>query len=180
MTIQVDHPFNNFIMYVQGQGGEAVAVNDLAKEVIDGNTWGGSGNDSLIFEENFGGTRYHLEGNDNIYHFPTGAGTESWGGFALLGYDGMYPLNFENGATISFTAKVVDPSVIPDPITFDGEQAFSNGSIDFSEDTESPYKWSAHIDGMLLMKMILKAIMKMETIRSFFKIYKLLKFLTME
>ncbi|MAV39073.1 MAG: hypothetical protein CML12_00640, partial [Puniceicoccaceae bacterium] len=149
-TYQSNHQFNNWIFYVEGQGGQAVAINDLTMQ-IGSDTWGGNGNDSLIFEENFGGTRYVEIGDDNVYYFPSeGANLHSWGGFALLGYDGLYPLVFDNGATITFNAKLVDPASIPDPLEFNGEQAFADGSIDFSQDTESPYKWSAYIEWFAL------------------------------
>ena len=58
-------------------------------------------------------------------------------------------LVFDSDATLTFSAYLSDGAVTLPP-EYDGESAFSNGSIDTSEDTgsgrdgDAPYRWSAY------------------------------------
>ena len=146
--------FEGVVLKVTGSD-QPIAVNDVTL-TVDGVTYGGSGNDSMIFDIAFGGVGY--DANNNVYtHLST---AETWGGFlwnaaqsaAELPTSGLV---FSQDATITFTANFVDGEVTLPP-EYDGETAFSNGNIDTSEDTGSgrdddpPYRWSAYVSWFTL------------------------------
>ena len=141
--------FEGVVLKVTGED-QAIAVNDVTL-TVGGVTYGGSGNDSMIFDIAFGGASYDSDGN-TYTHLST---AESWAGFlwnsdqssAALPADGLV---FSDTATITFTANLVDSTVTLPP-EYNGETAFANGVIDTSEDTgtgrddDPPYKWSAYV-----------------------------------
>ena len=119
---------------------------------VGGATYGGSGADSMVFDIPYGGVDY--DGSANAYTFLSSA--DSWGGFlwnatqsaAELPANGL--VFADDTATITFTANLYEAPVSLPP-EYNGETAFSAGSIDTSEDTGSgrdadpPYKWSAFV-----------------------------------
>ena len=141
--------FEGVVLKVTGND-QAIAVTDVTLSV-NGVTYGGSGADSMVFDIPFGGVSY--DSNTSAYtHLST---AEAWGGFLWnatqsseeLPTDGLV---FDNTATITFTANLVD-STVSLPPEYDGESAFSNGNIDTSEDVgtgrddDPAYKWSAYV-----------------------------------
>ena len=146
--------FEGVVLKVTGAD-QPIAVNDVTL-TVGGVTYGGPGADSMVFDIPFGGVGY--DANNNVYtHLST---AESWGGFlwnatqsaAELPTSGLV---FAESATITFTANLVDGDVTLPP-EYDGETAFSNGSIDTSGDTGSgrdgdpPYRWSAYVSWFTL------------------------------
>ena len=141
--------FEGVVLKVTGED-QSIAVNDVTL-TVDGATYGGSGADSMVFDIAFGGVSYDANGNAYT-HLST---AESWGGFlwnaaqssAELPTNGLV---FDSTATITFTANLVDGDVTLPP-EYDGETAFSNGTIDTSADSGSgrdddpPYRWSAFV-----------------------------------
>ena len=146
--------FEGVVLKVSGED-QTIAVNDVTL-TVDGQTYGGSGGDSMVFDIPFGGVSY--DSNGNLYtHLST---AESWGGFlwnatqsaAELPLDGLV---FDSTATITFTANLNDGAVSLPP-EYSGETAFSNGVIDTSEDIgtgrddDPAYRWSAFVSWFTL------------------------------
>ena len=141
--------FEGVILKVTGLD-QAIAVTDVIL-TVGGNTYGGSGADSMIFDTPFGGVSYD-SGTNSYTHLST---AESWGGFLWNGTQSSEELPagglvFADTATITFTANLVEGDVTLPP-EYDGETAFANGVIDTSEDTgtgrdpDPAYKWSAYV-----------------------------------
>lgn len=140
--------FENMLLYVVGDD-QSIKVSDVTL-IVNGTTYGGSGADSLLFNNIFGGVA--IDESNFTYTFLSDS--QSWGGFALSGSQiGDWPtsgLLLNNGATLTFNAHLAD-SVSDLPPLYNGENAFANGVIDTSGDTgtgrdsDPAYKWSAYV-----------------------------------
>jgi len=140
--------FENMLLYAVGED-QSIKVTDVTL-IVNGTTYGGSGADSLLFSNIFGGVA--IDESNFTYTFLSTS--ESWGGFALSNSQiDAWPtsgLLLNNGATLTFTANLVDNPVDLPPL-YNGETAFSNGVIDTSGDTgtgrddDPAYKWSAYV-----------------------------------
>ncbi|MDA0848535.1 MAG: hypothetical protein O2827_02110 [Verrucomicrobia bacterium] len=140
--------FENMLLYAVGED-QSIKVADVTL-IVNGATYGGSGADSLLFNNIFGG----VDVDESSFTYTFLSTSASWGGFALSNSQiDAWPAGgilLNNGATLTFTANLVDTPVDLPP-EYNGETAFSDGVIDTSEDTgtgrddEPAYKWSAYV-----------------------------------
>ena len=140
--------FSSMLLYALGED-QPITVSDVTL-IVNGVTYGGSGSNSLLFNNIFGGVSI----DDSSYTYTFLSTSEPWGGFALSNPQvATFPSNglvFNSDATITFTANLSGGDVALPP-AYDGETAFANGLIDTSEDTgsgrdsEPPYRWSAYV-----------------------------------
>ena len=139
--------FSSMLLYAIGAD-QPIVVSDVTL-TVDGVTYGGSGANSLLFNNIFGG----VDIDEDSFTYTFLSTSQSWGGFALsTAQANSLPtsgLVFDSDATLTFSAYLSDGAVNLPP-EYDGETAFSNGSIDTSEDTgtgrdgDAPYRWSAY------------------------------------
>jgi hypothetical protein len=140
--------FSSMLLYAIGSD-QPLTITDVTL-VVNGVTYGGTGTDSLLFDNIFGG----VDLDDTTYTYTMLSTSESWGGFALSNSQvATFPSNglvFNSDATLTFSAYLDDGEVSLPP-QYNGETAFSNGVIDTSEDTgtgrddDPAYKWSAYV-----------------------------------
>ncbi|MDG1702471.1 MAG: hypothetical protein P8I61_06110 [Opitutae bacterium] len=145
--------FENMLLYAIGAD-QPITVTDVTLNV-GGVTYGGSGEDSLVFSNSFGGVS--IDDATKTYTFLSTS--QSWGGFALSNDQvAEFPTNglvFDQEATLTFTANWADTTVTLPPV-YNGETAFSNGIIDTDEDVgtgrddDPAYKWSAYVSWFTL------------------------------
>ena len=146
-TDGLGNTFSSMLLYAIGED-QSIVVSDVTL-TVDGVTYGGSGSDSLLFNNIFGG----VDIDEATFTYTFLSTSESWGGFALsTAQAGSLPtsgLVFDSDATLTFSANLSNDEVSLPP-EYDGESAFNNGSIDTSGDTgsgrdgEAPYRWSAY------------------------------------
>ena len=107
------HEFENLLMYIADQGGKALRIDDITLSKNGSTYKGGTGADSLIFEENFGSSEYGVNSDgQNFYNYPFGAA--NWAGFAVLGQaETTYPLVVDQDITITFTAEAIEAADMP-------------------------------------------------------------------
>ena len=152
-SISETTPFRNALLYFAGND-QAIIIRDITIQVGD-TVFGGSNEDSLLYESIFGGLQYN-EGT-TTYNLPTGA--QSWAGSALspvVGNDGTTQPGFLDGTllnepiTITFSAALSEESFDPPP-TYKGENAFGDdGSINTGAPTEAgtsgdELRWSGYV-----------------------------------
>lgn len=145
--------FENMLLYAVGAD-QPITVTDVTLNV-GGITYGGSGEESLVFSNIFGGVS--IDDVTKTYTFLSTSA--SWGGFALSNDQvAEFPTNglvFDQEATLTFTANWADTTVTLPPV-YNGETAFSNGIIDTDEDVgtgrdgDPAYKWSAYVSWFTL------------------------------
>ena len=115
--------FENMILYAIGAD-QPITVTDITL-TVGGVTYGGAGNDSLVFDNIFGGVTVDDK-------FPENG------------------LTFSAPATLTFTANLSDTQVVLPP-EYNGETAFTDGIINTDEDIgtgrdgDPAYKWSAYV-----------------------------------
>ena len=145
--------FESMLLYAIGAD-QPITVKDITL-TVGGVTYGGSGAESLIFNNIFGGVSI----DESTYTYTFLSTSTSWGGFALANDQvAEFPTNglvFSQPATLTFTAHWADTEVTLPP-EYNGETAFSNGIINTDEDVgtgrddDPAYKWSAYVSWFTL------------------------------
>ena len=152
-----DTQFKEINMYLAGRD-QAMIVRDVQVSVGSSGTYGGTGDQSIVFgnafqfdraeEDSTGDGEYILGEDDELYTFYHSSGSADWGGAAATGAPfGSSGAVMNETITVTFTAALSNYE-FDDPVVVNGEEAFgADGSIDLSVDTavgdaDNPRRWS--------------------------------------